>query len=58
MRIRNVRFSNKDWMRLRMVGILAGLKISDIIRRGSLEYADAVAKRLKEAKEAEVAPKI
>ena len=57
MKVRNVRFSDRDWLRLRMVSILSKTGISKIVRDGSLAYADSITKRLKDEKTAETVKK-
>ena len=57
MKVRNVRFSDRDWLRLRMVSILSKTGISKIVRDGSLAYADCITKRLKDEKTAETVKK-
>jgi len=52
MRIRNVRFSNNDWFRVKMAATLGKIKISELVRRGALAEAESVIKRLKAEKEA------
>ena len=52
MKVRNVRFSDRDWLRLRMVSVLSKMKMSDIVRRGALAFADSVTKRLNSEKDA------
>jgi len=52
MKVRNVRFSDRDWLRLRMVSVLSKMKMSDIVRRGALAFADSVTKRLSSEKDA------
>lgn len=50
MKVRNIRFSDRDWRRLCLVAVLGKMKVSEIVRRGALSYADSVTNRLKEEK--------
>jgi len=41
-RVRNIRFTDKDWAFIKFVAALSRVKVSDIVRHGTMKEANRV----------------